>query len=1289
MTIFFGAMEMKILFTFVLFMVLQIVVCQNHLYVRAKDQKVCPGDIPPDRCQTLNWYSQHVNTSFVSDTTMVFLEGHHVLNSFIEVDNCNNFTMTGPQSSVLYDAQGLPLPASWINCSGSSETGIIFINSSDIQIYNLGFSSCGGRPWFYNNFSLYVAVSFYRVSNVALDRVFIDNTTGFGLHCNNVYGRINITSSVFRNATGDRRNIYSGNAEFWFRDFCPDNGLRTTLSISHSWFLFGKATSKSNYSASGLKLLILCPGIHATLNHVTAYGNRGKTGGNLAVSITDFGHHNVSSVTIRNSNISNGMAKKGGGLRLWSEINKNDNKVVNDLHDGDVECQLMSTLKPRRILTIINTTFNNNHAYDIGGAVYIAHYEASSAYAKQSMREIAISNCTFTGNSGNGAAMEILKQTLPGYIPHMTPQLTVYLKHCSFHSNSVPPEEHSAIIELIGTNNIQVENCNFTDCLGSVFSLRRSNLNFFGNIRFENNRALYGAALKICESSIVYLHNGTFVLFKNNTARKGGAVYAQQGCLDTVPACVFQPEVSESVPIKELKDIMRLTFVNNSATLVGDAVYGGSIDFCYTLKSFSFNVSKGYFNNYLYIFNKIFDTTGQNGISTITSDPRGVCFCDFVNKDKLQAVCNSSVANNIITAYPGQKFTVFLSTVGQLNELSIGAISSSLNSTNPSHELISMNSTIAHKGCVNLTYTVLSNETNGNIIAVSFAVTSTDVNAYYNTTHTSLRIALQPCPLGFRLSLVKKLCTCDELLAGDTMTPGSVQCEIDTQIIIIPAAKSNNYWIGADKINTTNEGEHSFFIVNYHCYDYCHSDVARHINLSNETSIDDQCLLGSGRTGIICGKCKDGLSRVLGNFRVCRQCSNRNLIFLIPIFLFSGIFVVFLLQILNLTVTRGTITAIVVYANVMYSYQALIPYHRLDIYDTVCQTFVSLLNFDIGFELCFYDGMDGYQQIWLTYGYVFYMIGLMIAIVLLCRNFISFTRLFGRNIVNVMATLIFLILSPLFHAIIQTFHCTKLHTSSGNGREVWYFDGSVPCYESKHMPLFITGVICFAVTVSFAFSLLFVQCLQRRANLYCLRWVNKMRPFYEAYTGPCRDNYRFWPGFLLLMRILMRVASQRSSYAVTLSYTMIATLCAIILSLSCTFPRGVYKMWPLNMLEFSFFLNLLITSALLANSSLNSNHVINASVTIAMIEFMFIVTYHLVSRMRPKVFRKFKAKSRRLNILVEKCSNTCKSNKSWHCCLPREQEDSDSEREALLPQPLPHVINYEHYREPLIGNTND
>ena len=33
-----------------------------------------------------------------------------------------------------------------------------------------------------------------------------------------------------------------------------------------------------------------------------------------------------------------------------------------------------------------------------------------------------------------------------------------------------------------------------------------------------------------------------------------------------------------------------------------------------------------------------------------------------------------------------------------------------------------------------------------------------------------------------------------------------------------------------------------------------------------------------------------------------------------------------------------------------------------------------------------------------------------------------------------------------------------------------------------------------------------------------LRWIERLKPFYEAYTGPCHDHYCFWPGFLLLVR---------------------------------------------------------------------------------------------------------------------------------------------------------------------------
>ena len=118
---------------------------------------------------------------------------------------------------------------------------------------------------------------------------------------------------------------------------------------------------------------------------------------------------------------------------------------------------------------------------------------------------------------------------------------------------------------------------------------------------------------------------------------------------------------------------------------------------------------------------------------------------------------------------------------------------------------------------------------------------------------------------------------------------------------------------------------------------------------------------------------------------------------------------------------------------------------------------------------------------------------------MLCRRFVMFTRLFGRNIVKVLATLLFLICSPLSYAILQMFRCTLLHISTPNAtkvRLIWYNDDNVPCFGTKHIPLFIIGVLCALALCSFTFSLLLVQCLQRRANLICFRWVEKLRPFF-------------------------------------------------------------------------------------------------------------------------------------------------------------------------------------------------
>ena len=77
--------------------------------------------------------------------------------------------------------------------------------------------------------------------------------------------------------------------------------------------MYGQETAYRFNSASGLQIKIYCPKTRVVMDNMTAHGNKGINGGNIAI---DFGSE-VGTVIINNSNISKGLADKGGGIRLW------------------------------------------------------------------------------------------------------------------------------------------------------------------------------------------------------------------------------------------------------------------------------------------------------------------------------------------------------------------------------------------------------------------------------------------------------------------------------------------------------------------------------------------------------------------------------------------------------------------------------------------------------------------------------------------------------------------------------------------------------------------------------------------------------------------------------------------------------------------------------------------------------------------------------------------------------------------------------------------------------------
>ena len=92
-------------------------------------------------------------------------------------------------------------------------------------------------------------------------------------------------------------------------------------------------------------------------------------------------------------------------------------------------------------------------------------------------------------------------------------------------------------------------------------------------------------------------------------------------------------------------------FVNNTAAISGDILYGGDVDKCYKDNEFK----------------TLFHYPQQTGLSIVSSDPIKLCFCEL-NKQ------NCSINNINITAIPGIDINISLATVGAKNGLTEGMI---------------------------------------------------------------------------------------------------------------------------------------------------------------------------------------------------------------------------------------------------------------------------------------------------------------------------------------------------------------------------------------------------------------------------------------------------------------------------------------------------------------------------------------------------------------------------------------------------------------------------------------
>ena len=800
-----------------------------------------------------------------------------------------------------------------------------------------------------------------------------------------------------------------------------------------------------------------------------------------------------------------------------------------------------------------STTFKNNSAGS-GGGMYIDDSKA----------DIDGSNCFISNTADSGGGAIYARDSVVEWNGK-----DLIVANTTGRQGS---EDHTSSSTSISQGSSSFVS-NWANYGGGIYSERSYLIMVHHKCSYLNNTALRGGAQYFDVNSNFSLHETAHVNFQDNNATEfGGAIYIED--VPTRNECFFHIQNNQWLDLKTTP----LVFEKNTAGMRGSVLYGGLLNKC--------NFASDSYTSALELFNtSILQENGDKGHS-ISSDPTQLCFCNMRKWNCTETTQSKSI-------YPGQQVKVSVVAIDQ-SHLSIPAL---IHTRVRSGNNLIMSETISYvtgENCTSRNYSVTP-KIPFNQLEIHPS------NRSGNTIHLIVNITFERCPIGFELSNSTGECSCDHRLWQYTNS-----CKIDRQAIL--RNSSSTFWLNVSYNRGTPEG----FIHHRFCpLDYCTTE-SKYINLRDP---DKQC--NDNRSGLLCGKCKEGLSLVLGSSQ-CKECSNNYLVLLIP-FALAGVLLVILLFLLHISVVAGTLHGLIFYANIVAAnHHIFFPQSS----NNPAVIFIAWLNLDLGIQTCFYNGMDAYAKGWLELVFPVYIWAIVGFLVYISGNSITVTKLLGSSPVSVLATLFLLSYAKVLRTIIAALTLTVLHYPHKNAM-VWTHDANVSLV--KYIPLALVALL-FLLFLFLPYTLLLLlgQWLQTKSHLHLLSWIKSpnLKAILDAYHAPYKPKHRYWTGLLLFIRcalFLVFAFNISGNDSINLLVVFSATFGIIV---GFALSGMVYKKWCLNALELSFILNLGILAAATYHVKVSGGSqaaVACTSVGIAFLTFVGIVIHHIYQQIKSKV----------------------------------------------------------------------
>ena len=702
-----------------------------------------------------------------------------------------------------------------------------------------------------------------------------------------------------------------------------------------------------------------------------------------------------------------------------------------------------------------------------------------------------------------------------------------------------------------------------------------------GLLKFTENEADKGGGIFLEVNAKLYiqrrewevlLYDQPAIIFHENKANFGGAVYVDDSTNSgTCSSMSYKTTSSECfVQVMALHNNgayhetnTDIHFIDNNANISGADLYGGLLDRC-IVSPYAEVYSKNEINGDIISGISYFKKISNANLESVSSSPIGICFCEDNIPD-----CSLEPSTKYVKK--GERFSVTLAVIDQVHHTIHSAnVISSLSTTFGGLGENQLNQTI-NGNCSELYFEVYSPDSTEELTMYADGPCK---NALASTKKLNIRFSPCQCSIGFQPktsnSEVKQTrceCECDKRLDGYISS-----CDPSRHTVV----RKGNVWI--TYLNHTNNQGYLFY---QNCpLDYCYTPgTLTIINLNLPNGSDAQC--SNRRSGLLCGRCKPGLSLSLGSSK-CISCAARwRAILFVTLFasLVIGILLVAILLALNLTVSVGTLNGIIFYTNIVSAFDSTFLFST-DNKTGFATTIIAWFNLEAGFDVCFFDGMDAYGKSLVHLAFPIYLICLVVIIIFVSERHTKFAQLIGKsNPVATLATLLLLSYTKVLNLIITSFSFVILKYPNNSSELVWLPDASVRYLRGKHIVLFILGILILVGGIAYTLLLFFWQWLLRYQNKILFRWVRyqSLTHFLEPYHAPYNFKYRYWTGLLLFIRVLLYTISSANASRdpginlLAVGITMVGILLLRMTSRETFINIGGLMCWKLLALLTSYF----------------------------------------------------------------------------------------------------------------------